>query len=107
MTLPVQITFNGIDRSDAVEARIKERVERLSRFADDATGLEVRISAPHHHNGGSLFQFTLELRVPRSDIIVRQADTSNHAHKDIYVALRDAFDALERRTHERNARQGR
>ena len=100
MVIPVQITFRDIDPSDAIEARVNDRVKRLEKFAKRASGLHVTIAAPHHSGQkGKLFQFTLELLVPGGDIVVKQGDTPNHAHEDVYVAMRDAFSALERRVH--------
>jgi ribosomal subunit interface protein len=98
MAIPVQITFRDIDPSDAVEARINERVQRLEKFASRATGLHVTVAAPHQSgHKGQIYQFTLELLLPKGDIVIKQGDTPNHAHEDIYVAMRDAFQALERR----------
>ena len=107
MPIPVQITFRDIDPSDAIEARIQERVDRLEKFAQRATGLNVTISAPHHHgHKGQLYQFTLELFMPAGDFVVRQGDTPDHSHEDVYVAMRDAFQALERRVHETIEKRG-
>jgi ribosome-associated translation inhibitor RaiA len=105
MAIPIQITFKDIPQSDTVEARIRKRAERLDRFADRATSLRVVVAAPHSRpqgvsHKGQLYQFTLELVMPKGDIVVHQADNPDHSHEDIYVAMRDAFDALERRAHE-------
>jgi ribosomal subunit interface protein len=98
MVIPVQITFRDIDPSEAVERRIHERVKRLEKHASRATGLHVTLAAPHQSgHKGKIYQFTLELLLPKGDIVVRQGDTPNHAHEDVYVAMRDAFQALERR----------
>ena len=32
MQIPVQISFHGIDKSDAVETRIREKVSKLEQF---------------------------------------------------------------------------
>ncbi len=107
MAIPLQITYRDIDPSDAIEARLRERVTRLNKFAKRATGLQVTVAAPHHHGQkGQLYQFTLELHLPREDIIIRQGDTPNHAHEDVYVAMRDAFAALERRIHDALGKRG-
>lgn len=105
MAFPVQITFRDIPPSEAVEAKINKRVERLQRFADRATSLHVIVAAPHARpqgvsHKGQIYQFTLELHMPKGDIVVHQDDNPNHAHEDVYVAMRDAFAALERRVHE-------
>ena len=112
MALPIQITFRDIPTSEAVEAKIRKHVERLERFADRATSLHVIVSSPHARpqgasHKGRLYQFTLELLLPTGDIVVRQDDDNNRAHEDIYVAMRDAFAALERRTHEHLEKLGR
>lgn len=97
MALPVNITFRDIDPSPAVEARIHDRAKRLEKFARRATSLQVTVAAPHQSgHKGTLYQFTLELRMPKKDIVVKQGDSPNHAHEDVYVAMRDAFAALER-----------
>ncbi len=111
MALPVHITFRDIPQSDAIEAKIRKRAERLERFADRATSLHVIVSAPHArpqgvHHKGQLYHFTLELVMPKGDVVVRQGDTGNHAHEDVYVAMRDAFAALERRANEHLERLG-
>ena len=101
MAIPIQITYRDIDPSDAIEARINERVARLEKFSKRATGLNVTVAAPHHHgHKGQLYQFTLELFMPSGDIVIRQGDTPNRAHEDVYVSMRDAFAALERRIHD-------
>lgn len=101
MPIPVQITFRDIDPSDAIEAQINDRVKRLEKFAKRATGLHVAVAAPHQSgHKGKLYQFTLELLMPGGDIVVKQGDTPDHAHEDVYVAMRDAFAALERRAHD-------
>jgi putative sigma-54 modulation protein len=102
MTMSVQITFRDIDHSDAVDDRIREHAERLGKkFGERATSLHVTLSAPHHSaNKGRLYQFTLEFVVPKGEIVVRQGDGhgADHSHEDVYIALRDAFKSLERRT---------
>ena len=110
MSIPCQITFRDIDPSETVEAKIHERVARLERFADRATSIHVVIAAPHARpqsptHKGHAYQFTIELMMPGGEIAVRQDTTSNPAHEDVFIAMRDAFDALERRAREQQERQ--
>lgn len=111
MPFPIHITFRDIPPSDAIEARIRERADRLEKFADRATSLRVIVAAPHARSQGpshkgQLYQFTLELVMPKGEVVVHQGDTNDHAHEDVYVAMRDAFEALERRAHEHVSRLG-
>jgi len=98
MQVPPQIEFQNMDRSDAVEARVRERVEKLEQFYSRITGCRVTVVAPHqHHRQGKLYAVRINIDVPGRNIVVSHAGPHNHAHEDVYVAVRDAFDAAQRR----------
>jgi ribosomal subunit interface protein len=83
--------------SPAVEARVREHVERLERFHDRITGCHVVVEAPPaHRNNGAPFDVRIDLTVPGGDIAVRSARAEHEEHVDVYVALRDAFDSARR-----------
>jgi cold shock CspA family protein/ribosome-associated translation inhibitor RaiA len=84
--------------SAAVEARVREHVDRLERFHSRITGCHVVIEAPpaHRHHGAP-FDVKIELTVPGGEIAVRSERAEHEAHMDVYVALRDAFDSARRR----------
>lgn len=97
MQLPLQIVFRDMDPSPAVEAAIRDRAEKLDRFFGRVVSCRVVIEAPHRHkHKGKLYQVRVELNVPRGDIAVTHSGPQNHAHEDVYVAVRDAFDAARR-----------
>lgn len=101
METPVQVTFRNMDPSPAVEARIRERVERLGRFGSRILGFRVVVEAPHrHHHQGKLFHVRIEASIRGGEVVVSRDHGNNHAHEDVYVAIRDAFDALRRRLQE-------
>ncbi len=108
MQTPLQIDFQNMDRSDAVEARIRERVDKLELFYPRITGCRVTVVAPHrHHRQGKLYAVRINVDVPGRNILVSHAGPKNHAHEDVYVAVRDAFDAAQRQLedHSRKIRQ--
>ena len=93
-----QITFHGIDHSDAVEKKIREKSSNLAKFYNHITDCRVVVEAQHHrHHKGELYHIRIVIRVPEKDIVISHQGDSNHAHEDIYVAIRDAFDAAKRR----------
>jgi len=97
MQLPLQITFRNIPPSEAVEAKVRERAEKLTRITDNILACRVTVEAPHkHHHKGSTYQVRIDLAVPGNEIVVSRDPGLNHAHEDIYVAVRDAFDAVRR-----------
>ncbi|MCT8973262.1 ribosome hibernation-promoting factor, HPF/YfiA family [Microbaculum marinisediminis] len=97
METPVEIAFRNMDPSEFVEKRVRERVGRLEQFYDRITSCHVQIEAPHkHHTKGNLYEIRIEVRVPGTELTVNNKPGNVHAHEDIYVAIRDAFDAMER-----------
>lgn len=97
MELPLQITFRHMGPSEAVEAAIRKRAERLDRFSDRIIGCKVVVEAPHkHQRKGKLYSVRVDLSVPGEEIPATRTGSKNHAHEDIYVAIRDAFDTVGR-----------
>lgn len=98
MKVPLQVTFHGTDPSPAVEDRVRERATKLERLCSHIIGCRVVIEAPHrHHQHGQIFHVRIDITIPQHEIVVSREPSQNHAHADVYVAIRDAFDAAERR----------
>ncbi|HYD49530.1 MAG TPA: HPF/RaiA family ribosome-associated protein [Terriglobales bacterium] len=102
----VQITFRGIDSSAAIEAKVRERAAKLERLYPRITSCRVAVEAPHgHHHKGKIFHVRIDLTVPQHELVVSRDPAQNHAHEDVYVAIRDAFEAAERQLEDLNKRQ--
>lgn len=98
MSMPLQIQYRGVEPSESVEARIREKAEKLSRHNDRIMGCRVTVSAPHHHtHKGQLYDVRIEVQVPGETFHVDLQGAGNHAYEDVYVALRDAFGAAQRK----------
>jgi ribosomal subunit interface protein len=109
MQTPLQITFRHLQSSPAVEARVREYVERLERFHQRITGCQVIVEAPAaHRNKGAPFNVKIALSLPAAEINVHSERSDDAAHADVYVALRDAFDTVKRclKDHAREHRYG-
>ena len=105
-TLPMQVTFRQMDPSPAVEDAIAKRVEKLDHHHERITSCRVVVHAPHrHHHKGKLYAISVDLTVPGGEIAVNRSAAENHAHEDVYVAIRDAFDAVERQLADFQRRQ--
>ncbi len=98
MRLPLQITYRNMSPSEAVERCIRERVERLDEFCDRIMGCRVVVETRHRrHHQGKLYHLRVDLTVPGDEIVVSRAPAMHKTHEDVYVAIRDAFDAARRR----------
>ncbi|HKB71438.1 MAG TPA: HPF/RaiA family ribosome-associated protein [Thermoanaerobaculia bacterium] len=94
MNIPLKVTFLGIEPSEAVEGKIRQRAAELDQFSPLLQRCEVWVDAPHgHHRKGYLYNVRIRATVSGEELdIDRQPD-----EEDVYVAVRDAFDALRRR----------
>jgi len=97
MQAPLQITFRHMDSSEAVAARIRERAGELERFSDRIISCRVVVECRHpRRRQGNLFRIRVDLKIPGREIAVGRDPAAHHSHEDVYVAIRDAFDAARR-----------
>jgi ribosomal subunit interface protein len=98
MISDTQVVFRNIEHSDAVEFAVQKRLQKLERYCDEIQSLKVTLETPHNnHYKGKVYHVGVEALVPNHDIVVTHDQHDNQAHEDIYVAIRDAFNAVERR----------
>jgi len=89
MKTPVQITIRDMEHSDALEAHIREKAAKLEEFFNRIMSCRVVVDMPHrHHHQGKQFNVRIDIGVPGNEIVVNK----DHA-EDVYIAIRDAFDA--------------
>lgn len=97
MTNEFQIVYHNIDQSEAINAAVSKRIGKLKRFCDRIITGRVVLDSPHNnHHKGKVYSIGLEIHTPSKEVRVNQEHHANHAHEDLYVAIRDAFDAAER-----------
>jgi len=97
MQIPLQITFRDLPQSAAIEAKIRETAGRLDHFSDRIMSCRVTVSETHRrHHRGKLYHVSIDLTVPGGELVVNREPELDHAHEDVYVAIRDAFKAARR-----------
>jgi len=89
----LQLSWRNITPSEAIEAHVREEVARLERFYGRITGCVVTLDAPsrHHRHGAEMYRVRIELSVPGGTLVVARDRARNHAHADLYLAVRNAF----------------
>lgn len=94
---PLKIRYHGLDQSDAIDAKVQARAEKLDRFYDRITACNVVIEAnDHRHHKGRIYRVGIDLIVPGGELVVSRSPDEKHEHEDVYVAIRDSFDAAGR-----------
>ncbi|MGE3376575.1 MAG: VTT domain-containing protein [Vicinamibacteria bacterium] len=93
MQLPVQVTYRGMDSSAALDAAVREKAAKLEQFHPRIMSCRVVVEEIARHQAkGKPFEVRIDLKVPGGEIAVTREHDS-----DVYVALRDAFDAARRK----------
>ncbi len=101
MKLPLQITARNIELTEAIEQAVRDRARKLERFYDRIVSCRVVVDAPHRHQKkGVMYNACIDITVPGSEVVVKR-----EPHEDLYVAIRDAFDAARRQLQEISSRR--
>jgi cold shock CspA family protein/ribosome-associated translation inhibitor RaiA len=96
--VPLQISFRNIGPSPAIVARVRREAAKLRRLNDRIIGCRVVVSSPERrHRKGKLYAVRIQISMPGKDIWINRGSNLDHAHEDVYVAIRDAFAATVRR----------
>lgn len=97
MQSPVQIEFDGLPPSESVSANILSHIDHLERLFPRMIDARVVVEqSSHRHRKGNPFHVRIEVNVPGERLVVNRDPGKNMAHTDVYVAIRDAFQAMQR-----------
>jgi ribosome-associated translation inhibitor RaiA len=100
--LAIEVRFHNVDRSEALEAEIRERASKLEQFAEHLMNCVVTIERPHnHHRQGNLFTARVDLRLAHAHVVATRDPSTRRSHEDVRVAVRDAFRAARRQLQDR------
>lgn len=99
MPTQTEVHFHGIEKSEALEARIREKVAKLSKHFERLTRARVVIEASHRNAQRPLaYLIKIELSVPaRKPIIITHERAVSTGNDEIQLAIRDAFEAAARK----------
>jgi ribosome-associated translation inhibitor RaiA len=95
---PLQIVFRNMESSPALEAAIRQRVERLQQQAH-LIGCRVVAEVPHRSAEGAKppLAISVEVELPgRPVIVVKDSEARREAKGDQFVVVTHVFEAVER-----------
>ena len=98
MQQPLEISFRNMDPSDTVETKVRALAEKLDRYHDKIMACRVIVEASHkHQNKGGIYHVRIDLTVPGKELVISRENHKDKSHEDVYVAVRDAFNAAYRK----------
>ncbi len=98
--VPLQVTYRGMERSEALEQKISERVEKLTKTGERILDAHISVEASSPHNRGHVFNVHAVVRTAHGEVVVSNDNDPKGNHEDAYLAVRDAMDSLHRRVQE-------
>ena len=92
--LPVDVVFRNLQRSEAVDARIRAKADDLAVFDPRLQRCRVVVGLPHRHQkNGDRFRVRIELSAPGGkDLLIEHGPVP-----DVHQAIHDAFETARRR----------
>ena len=123
MTLPIQITFRNTEHSERIEAKVRQEAAKLDKFYSPIMSCWVVIEEPERRRKyGGLHHVRIDLGVPGRELVVKhepslhssvqedEEKTVKHLevdvpHKNVAVAIRDAFRSARRQLQDYARRQ--
>ncbi|AJX33242.1 HPF/RaiA family ribosome-associated protein [Burkholderia oklahomensis] len=92
MKLPLEISIQGMPRSDALEEAVARHAAKLERYCADIIRCRVSVILDDKHKRqGKPFDVHIDVTIPGHELV-----SNRESDEDVHVALRDAFKNAER-----------
>lgn len=92
MQIQPRVIFRDIPQSKVLERNVLQKIDKLEQFYHHIMRCDVVVEQNQkHHHQGKLYQVKILLSVPNRKLTVRHGNV-----EDVYVAVRDAFNAARR-----------
>ncbi len=94
----LEIDFQNMDKSPALETLIQEKADGLEKYNKDIISCLVSVAKPHaHQSSGSGYSVRIEVRIPPNQQLVATEHSSHgQIHDPPEKVVRKAFDAMQR-----------
>lgn len=107
MRVPLEMSFRGVQKTEAIEALIREKLEKLEQVCGHMTSCRLVVEQPQDaQKVGNPFRVRIEVRVPPGhEIVVKREPGEQEVHPGVEGVLRSAFDSARRQLRELMDRQ--
>jgi ribosomal subunit interface protein len=98
MEHPVQVTFRGIESTDAIKKAVEDRARDLERYYDKIQSCKVMVESSHRsQRQGNLYHVRVRLAVPGEEIVISRDPPEHAQNEDMYLVVNEAFQSAARR----------
>jgi cold shock CspA family protein len=107
MQIPLEIAYRGIEKSDDIEALIREKTQKLEKICSYISSCRIAIEKPQkHQKSGNPYRVRIDVTVPPGhELIASREPSQGDMHTNLLTEIREAFDAVRRQLRELVERQ--
>jgi cold shock CspA family protein/ribosome-associated translation inhibitor RaiA len=107
MKVPPDITYRGVDKTEALDALVNEKLNKLEQVCDHISSCHIAIEKIHDRpRSGSPYRVRIDMTVPPSHELVAESNPPDiNQYASVDAVIRDAFDAAVRQLRKLNQLQ--
>ena len=107
MRVTPEISYRGVNKTEALETLVAEKIARLEKFYSEISSCHLAIEKVHDHpESGSPYRVRLDITVPGvREIVVDKSPDKGDQYQPLEAIIRDTFDIADRQLKELNQQQ--
>ena len=107
MRVTPEISYRGVNKTEALEALVAEKIAKLEQFYTEISSCHLSIEKVHDHpESGSPYRVRIDITVPEDrEVVVDKSPDKGVQYQPLEVIIRDAFDIANRQLKELNEQQ--
>ncbi|MDG5814583.1 HPF/RaiA family ribosome-associated protein [Chitinispirillales bacterium ANBcel5] len=109
MQVPAEISYRDVEKTEAIDTLVRQKIDKLDRICDHITSCRVMIEkSQKHQRSGQPYKVRVDLKIPPGhELAISRDPVKGSMHQDLSSEIRWAFDAAERRLKELMEKQRR
>lgn len=97
MQVPLEITYRDVEKTDALETLVHEKVAKLEQVCDRLNSCRVAIEKIHDRpSSGSPYRVRIDMTVPGQELVAESNPGEGVQYLEVQPVIRNAFDAARR-----------
>lgn len=98
MKIPPEITYRGVEKTNALDTLVEEKIAKLEGICDYLNSCRIAIEKVHDRpSHGSPYRVRIDMTIPPShELVVDNQPSESIQYEPIDVVIREAFDTAER-----------
>jgi cold shock CspA family protein/ribosome-associated translation inhibitor RaiA len=107
MKIPPEITYRNLDKSEAIDTLVREKITKLEQVCDHISSCHIAIEKIHDRpRSGSPYRVRIDLTVPPGHELVAERNPSESTqYQPLDVVIRETFDAARQQLVKLNQKQ--